>query len=351
MNDVYYENDKNKGVIEVFSKFFIIFSLFFSFINPLTTTAQENRVPYSVKPILPENQLDPQVTYFDLAMEPKQEQDLEVQVYNSSNEPIKVSVTTHFAATNGNGILTYNGDIKTFDESMKYPFNKQSVVLEKELNIEPKKQKTAIIKVKAPHESFDGQILGGIHFTLKNDAMESEEAIGFQNEYAYVIGVNITELNNDKKVEPELILNGVEVGLINHRTGLQTSFSNKSPVLIEDLCFVGEIFQKGEEEALYDRTVENFSIGPNNKFHFPISFANQPLEEGDYIFKANVKNEEYEWNFEESFSITEEKAHETNDGAIELASTFQWIKVFLVFLILLVLILIVMLFKLWKKKK
>lgn len=63
------------------------------------------------------------MTYFDIAMDKGQEQSLEVMVFNSSDQEIKVSVATNFAATNGNGLITYDGSIEQYDQSMQFLFS------------------------------------------------------------------------------------------------------------------------------------------------------------------------------------------------------------------------------------
>lgn len=329
-----------------------ILFIFLFFFGPIVAYANEAVVPFSVKAILPENQVNRNVSYFDLSMTPGQKQGLKVQVYNSSSGPIVVSVDTHFAATNGNGIITYDGTIKHYDETMQYPFNKISEVTSGLLSIEPKSQKTVTIQVNAPEESFNGQILGGIHFKLhSNKESETNETVGFLNEYAYVIGVNIVEEGNSTQLEPQLILNDVEPGLINFQTGLQTSFSNKTPLLIDDLTFTGEVYKREKKEPLFRRVVNDFSVAPNSLFNFPIYFNNQPLEAGDYLFKATAKNDEHEWTFSEKFTISEPKADKTNDQAIDLQPSFQWIKnIFRMFIAVILVLIVIIIFLIIKQK-
>lgn len=75
------------------------------FIIPLLVTcsnfteaqAAEGDVGYSVQAHIPANQIDKRQTYFDLKMQPKQKQTVNIDVMNSSNEEIQVErqSTTH----------------------------------------------------------------------------------------------------------------------------------------------------------------------------------------------------------------------------------------------------------------
>lgn len=325
--------------------------IFLSIISPLTVQAQEGNVPYSVGAVLPENQINDDATYFDIEMEQGQSQDLEITVYNSSDDPITVSVNNHFAATNSNGIITYDGSIEEPDESMSYPFDEISSIDENEVEVEPLSQETVTVNVTAPDESFDGVILGGLYFTMEPESSEEESGLEIQNSYSYALAVQIRETNNDTSVEPELELDEVHPGIVNHRTGLQTQFVNSTPVIIGELEFTGSVYESGSEEPLYTRTDENFTIAPNTKFNYPIMYDNQRLEPGDYIFQATASNNSHEWEFKENFEITEDEADEANETAVELDEDYSWLIYIVIILGIVILLLMIAVFYLFLKRK
>lgn len=324
------------------------------------------RVPYSVRAILPQNQVDKTVSYFDIEMEPGSSQSLNVEVFNSSNEEITVLVDTNFGATNPNGIITYDGSIEEYDESMEVLFNDITRIYEEEMTIPAGESEQAIIDVEIPEEGFNGQILGGIFFRLESDEeTEEDAAFGFINEYAYVIGVNIVqsqsedEADNEEdtlsvdEIDPILELNEVNAELINYRTGVNAEFANKTPVLIDNLLFEAHITEADDEEVLYERTVDEFSIGPNNLFEFPIDFENQPLEPGEYTYHAVVENEDDSWEFSQNFSITEEQSIEINESAAEIDEGWNWSYIIIgvaAFILTLILIILLLLTKLRTKQ-
>lgn len=183
---------------------FIIAGLLVFISSSVSAENSGDRVPYSVQAILPENQVDSSVSYFDLAVEPGSSQSLEVEVYNSSNEELTIFVDTNFGATNANGVVTYDGSIEEFDESMELPFNEISNVYEEEMTIDPNSSSRAIVDIEIPEEGFDGQIVGGIHFLLEPDQVdETDSAIGFENAFAYVVGVNLTQAEIDEELLDE----------------------------------------------------------------------------------------------------------------------------------------------------
>lgn len=294
----------------------LIMSVFF--INPLWVNATETEsVGFSVQAILPENQVS-DVTYFDIEMEQGQEQSLEVVIFNSSDEEIQVEVTGNTAATNSNGVIVYDGSMEDFEADMAYPFGEISHIEKNIVDVPANGEVTVDILVEAPGETFDGQILGGLHFRKVDDTVDEEAGATITNEYAYVIGVNIVEKGNDTEVTPGLELENVQPDLVNYRTGIQSTFVNSTPAFISNLDFTGEIYRSGEESPLYTRQAESFSVAPNTRFNFPVSLDNVALEPGEYTFVANASNEVYEWSFEENFVIEAEAAEEVNEEAVEI---------------------------------
>ena len=250
-------------------KRFLLIFLSLLFVPSLTAQADDGVVPYSVEAVIPENQVDQGVTYFDIEMEQGESQELVVIVYNSSDEAITVEARANTATTNSNGLIIYDAAEETPHESMLHPFNEIASIEQGEVEIGPNSQETVTVTVEAPNEPFDGIILGGLHFIQKEEKSESDASLQIENRYAYALAVQIREAGNDTVVEPALEFLSLEPGLINHRTGLQTQFANTSPMLIGDIEFEGTIYAEGSDEPIHTRTVEDFSIAPNSQFNFP----------------------------------------------------------------------------------
>jgi len=325
--------------------------VFLSITIPMTAQAQDGSVPYSVQGVLPENQVNNDVTYFDIEMAQGENQDLEVVIYNSSDEPITVNVDNNSAATNSNGIIIYDESEEKPHESMEYPLSEISSLSETDVEIAAGDQETVTLNVEAPEESFDGIILGGLYFTMEPDESEDESSLAIQNQYSYALAVQISEEGNDTEVKSDLELVDVEPGIVNHRTGLQTQFVNPAPTIIGGLEFEAPIYESGSDEPIYTRTDENFTVAPNSTFNYPIMFENQRLEPGTYVFSAEASNGNNEWSFEEEFEITEEVAEEANEEAVELEEDYSWLIYVVVGLIAVVVLLIIAVIYLFIKRK
>lgn len=323
------------------------------FIPSFITQANEDAVPYSIEAVIPTNQVNEDVTYFDIEMEQGGSQQLEVVVYNSSDEPVTIETHANSATTNSNGLIIYDAVDLIPHDSMEYPFADIAAIKQEKVEVGPQSQETVTVTVEAPDEPFDGLILGGLYFTQEAVDSGEESSVQIQNQYSYALAVQIREASNDNQINPELELTSLEAGLINHRTGLQTSFVNTTPTLIGDLEFTGNVYAEGSGESLYTRTVENFNIAPNSEFNFPVMFDNHSLEAGEYVFKGTAKNDGNEWDFEETFTIEAEAAEIANDEAVEIEEgENQWMMPLLIGLgVLVVLLLATVIYLLIRRKK
>lgn len=281
--------------------------------------ANDGTVPYSVQAVLPENQINQNVSYFDIEMEHGQSQELEVIIFNSSDEEITVEVSNNPALTNSNGLIVYDGlqEGEDLHDSMTEPFSEISSIDDTSITVAAGEQETVTVTVEAPGTSFDGIILGGLYFTLVPEEKDEAEGVTIQNRYSYALAVQIAETANDTEVEANIDIINVEAGIINYRTGLQTEFVNTVPKIV-NLDIEANVFADGEDEILYSRSEEDFTVAPNSTFKLPVMYDNQPLEPGEYVLEAVATDGDQTWNFEETFEVTEEIADEANEEAVEL---------------------------------
>lgn len=287
-----------------FIKGFMVFLLSVYLASPLSMSVEAaNAVSFAVQAVLPDNQVEGKATYFDIEVEPKQEQTLEVILTNEAEHEIQVAVSLNQAATNANGVVTYDGSQENFEADLKYPIGEIAHLSSEIITIPAASQETVSISLVAPAEPFDGQILAGVHFLLL--ANEAEEAAGtsIQNMFAYEIGLRIVSTESDKLVEPVLELRDIELAEINFRRGLQTTFANTAPVFISKLKYEGAVYAKDSDQAIFSRQLDSLGIAPNNQFNLPITFDHRDLEAGDYVFKATISNEDHQWAFEKAFEV------------------------------------------------
>lgn len=144
----------------------------FILVLPLTLTvyANEDQVPYSVKAVLPENQINDDVSYFDIGMNTEEELNLEVIIQNYSAEEITINITNNTATTNSNGLITYDGVDAEPHSSMNYPFNELSTLSSDEVKVSAESEKSVTLNVKAtPLSNGNHNINNAVHFIEDNN--------------------------------------------------------------------------------------------------------------------------------------------------------------------------------------
>lgn len=212
-------------------------------ISPIIGQAEES-MAYSVKANIPENQINKTLTYFDLKMEPGQEQEISLTVSNSSDKEASISISPNIAMTNQNGVIDYSQFKPKLDSTLEIPLN--SIISGKQdVTLAPNETKQIPFTIKMPEKAFEGIILGGFYISKEtiNNSSKEEKDVQIKNNYSYVIGIQLRESLNE--VTPELKLNKIKPALLNYRTAVTANLQNTEATLIKGLNVHAKIWKKG----------------------------------------------------------------------------------------------------------
>lgn len=334
---------------------------------PTSTHAAEFN--FAVEPVVPENQLNKEVSYFDLKMEKEQEQQLVVNLRNDTDKDVKINVGLSNATTNLNGVVEYSPN--KLENSQKLPFKiTDAVKVPESVTVPANSSQELKLDVKMPKEEFSGVVAGGI--TFKQDATEettdtsSQAGVSIKNEYSYVVALLLRE--SEEVVEPDLTLDKVEPTQINYRNVIDATLINDTTSYINQVAIEGAITKKGSDTALYSIDKTMMQIAPNSIFNFPTYLEGKKLEAGDYHIKLTVFGDKaddgtfvkkientdtkfkHQWILEKDFTISADAAKELNEKDVTIKEDEpNWLLIALLVLIALLLLLIIIL--LLKRKK
>lgn len=304
---------------------------------------------FSVKPILPENQIDKGKAFFDLRVLPGREETIEVEIENGSDKEQTIIAEVSPARSNQNGIIDYKKRETAVDKSMA--INLAAITKIGKETIVPAKSKQVIpVKLSIPSAPFKGIVLGGLTFTLKEEANKAANG-QLENKLAYTIAVKLTE--SDEIVSTELELGNVKVTQSNLRNIIVASIRNVTPVVVEDLEIEASVFQKNQSVPIYGKKVLGYRMAPNSFIPLEITTNDKPLKAGDYTLKMNVKGVDDAWSWEKAFKIEAEQAKKLNDTAIGLEETSlpMYVVVLIGALIVLVIVIIILSILYYKKNR
>lgn len=293
--------------------------------QPIKTEAAN--MDFSVKAVLPENQITKDVSYLDLRVKPEQKQTVYFELKNTSAEPITVDMFISSAITNSNGVIdypnpsskTYDGKSIEYDKSLKYPLHNIAKLTDgNEVKLEGREEKKVPVEITVPKEPFDGIIVGGITFEQRSkdeetDNKDNKGSMGVKNKFNYRIGIKLSE--NDKTVIPDLKLLSVKPGLTNYRNAVIVRMQNPTGAVIDKFKVDAKIL-KGSKEMVNVKK-EEMRVAPNSYIDFPVELKNQAFEPGKY--KAVVEATDVlgqKWNFEKEFTIEKNKAEELNKESV-----------------------------------
>lgn len=294
----------------------LIVLFFFLIFNTGVSASELN---FGVSAVIPENQIDKNQTYFDLRMEPNQEQTLEVNLRNDTKEDVVIHVDVNTAMTNNNGVIDYSQTDFERDDSLEIDIE-DLVEYDQEVTIEAESTKTFEIHLNMPDEEFDGILLGGIYFQEKENEDSSTDEGQISNKFAYVIGLKLSM--NDTEVHPELTLNAVQPTQVNYRNVVTANIQNTKPVIVSSLNVNASIFKENGQDPLYTAEKDDLRMAPNSNFDYAIPLDNQEFKPGKYRVEIQAKTDADEWEWTEYFTIEKDEAKEYNEQAVDLKKDY-----------------------------
>lgn len=301
----------------------------------------------SIKPILPDDYQNKDVSYFDLTLEKGQEITLDLELTNTTNQEGQVGLTLNPATTNDNGLIDYSQpfNAERMDDSLKLPIDQFAELSETTARIPANSSKIVKIKVKLPDTGLEGTVLGGIYATVlseENQETNQGSSMAIKNKIVYTTGLKISE--NRENINGDLLLKKVVAGQISARNMVLVNLQNPIPALMEKLVMKASVTKKGSDKLIQKKQTSGYKMAPNSNFNYAIDWNNQPFVAGDYLLKMEASSEStgQNWAWTKEFTITSKEAKELNEKAVDLDRDntwmYLWIGLFLLLLLVGVLI-------------
>ncbi|RPA60726.1 DUF3324 domain-containing protein [Aerococcus agrisoli] len=299
----------------------VLVALFISLVTATTfvrqvSATEENTIGYTVYPVLPENQLTPQVSYFDLRVAPEDQQTLQVEVINEGTEPVTVGMELVNASTNANGLVVYDAELsENPDETLTNPVTEWATLEQDEVTVAVGESEFVNVNLDVPEEAFDGVKLGGIIFTeVKDDSTESSsEGFAVSNTYAYAMALQVSE--NDTEIAPDFKVKNVTPQVSDGARSVVVDIQNPQPKLTGGVTIQTDIRKQNDEEILVSETMENAEFAPNSTMPLVIEWPTE-MEAGTYVAKITMTRGEDVWEEEKTFTIEKEASDQINEDAV-----------------------------------
>lgn len=346
-----------KKIFRVFLTFFLFWNYTFQ-TNTVCAKDKNADTPagvtgftYSIN--YPDNQVDKELGYYKLKMNPGQKQQLGISLSNPSNEKVAINVKINGAKTNQNGVIEYGDSTISNDPSLKFEF-KDIVKAPESVELAPGETKDIKLTIEMPDSSYDGVIAGGIQLmrTGQNDKKNNDGGSMVINQYAYVIALVLQE--TDTKIAPDLSLNSVQAGQTNYRNTIFVNYSNIMASYLDNMTTEVQITAKGKDTVLYERKQTAMRMAPNSFIDFPVSMNGERMVAGDYVANILVTSGDKKWEWTKDFTISDKDANKFNERDVGLVQEkgLDWKLIALIVAgVLVLIILIFVIIRILRKKK
>lgn len=267
----------------------------------------------SIIPVLPENQINQEVKYFDLRMQPQAHQQVVIKLKNHTNQKMNLKISYADTKTTSQGILEYseNKDLKLI--APKDRLFTQLVTGPDEVTLEANGIKEVVLDIQMPEELYDGEILGGVEFFEEIDDQESTSSLMMQR--SYLVGFKLSE--TDVLLPINLELSAITVGMKHYKNAILVSLTNQNARLLDDVTVSLKVINQEEQMAVIDSNQEGIRIAPYSVYEIPIYLEENLLDIGKYQLDLQVEQKSgYQKQWHESFEVTkriQDIFKETND--------------------------------------
>ncbi|MGG5305321.1 hypothetical protein IGK16_002992 [Enterococcus pernyi] len=303
----------------------VLFLLLVSLLVPMRVEAEEGTLNFYVTPEFSENQKSGNESYFHLTLAPDATEKLTLKLQNANAEAKKIKITPHTAYTNVMGVVEYGQNAEKADPTLKYSLD-ELIEQPEIIELTGNETKTVTLDLKMPKEAFEGFLAGGLRIEeVKEDTTEDtsdEEGVAIQNEFAYIIGVVVS--NKQEAVQPDLDLLDVFADQLNYRNVISANLQNFTPTFVNRLEVEATVQRVGEEEILYRASQEQMQMAPNSNFNFPISLEGDRFRSGEYLLKMTARSGEEEWQWERKFTIEADEARALNQQDVTIDTSINW---------------------------
>ncbi|KGR89467.1 hypothetical protein CD30_16870 [Ureibacillus massiliensis 4400831 = CIP 108448 = CCUG 49529] len=267
--------------------YLFLFVLFYS--NTVFVKAQDVDMPITVEPIYPENHNSSTIGYFNLNVNPGDQQTIEIKITNNKNEEINVSLASAYAYTNATGGIMYKDVIDSLDtELIENGIHiKENITVQDTVTLPPQGSETVPIEITVPEA--DGEtLLGGVLIAAQGDTMQQKQEVeegtaNFTINTEMVIAMAV-QLNLPNTVDTDFQIG--DAGIYGENAQVYIEMENHAQKIQEDISGTYSVHNdKGEE--LFNGGFEPFKMAPMSKIRFPIQWGYEMLEDGNYTIRIN----------------------------------------------------------------
>lgn len=251
----------------------------------------EDPVTITILPKLPNDNIGGKcLGYSNLPQQKKQQRVEKINVFNPTNQTIRLKIKVVDAATNNNGSIDYT-KARQPEKGLLKQAGSQVIEVPKSLMIKPQESIDIPIKIDKP-TAFSGIKASAIQI-LASDEEASQAAV--QNEYVYTIGVLLNGRRLTKKDVQPLKIDQIDVQKSGDRaTAIKFHFENQMPMYLKQMNLKTTLVNQKVAFFKYEKYQKDMKIAPSSKFTDNLALGGKRLVDGYYRLTVENQNDEYQ---------------------------------------------------------
>ncbi|WP_057880760.1 DUF916 and DUF3324 domain-containing protein [Companilactobacillus kimchiensis] len=305
----------------IFLMFCTSFLLTFMVTENTVNAAAATPVNYSITPEPASNQIDKNISYYDLKVTPGQKETIKFKINNDDINNHTYKVLVNRATTDVNGVIDYNLHNIAPDSDLQDNIEKLATYPQT-VAVDARSSKEVAIDLTAPKSEFTGELLGGI-FVEENDQVANDsklpKGVSLKNKYNYVLGLQLQQ--NTATIKPDLKLVKAFQAVKSGQVYVDAEMDNDVPTIEKNVTVDAKVTPKDSPKIILKADKAKMSMAPNSDFDYPVDVnsvtganKNKRLKPGTYTMDLSVKanNNKNSWNLKRNFTVTSEQNAKLN---------------------------------------
>ena len=318
----------------------------------MVPSAQASSPTFAIRMVQPENQIDPSRDFFDLQTYPGGSQVIQVELFNLSDQPIRIRARVSTATTNSQVQAEYREMGRPRDSTLPHPMEELVTMSNPEVTIEGGSSVYFPLQIQMPEKGYDGVLAGGINFQMVREETQLE-GIELLVSFTKVILLWQGEIQ-----EPELVLHQVETIFLETRADIEAAGLNIEPeredgsklvftghlqniqaAFAHDVNIQTQISNLSTGELVFEERRSQLQIVPHSSFTFYTFASPELFQEGDYRITYFIESGGGNWEFQREIFVegTRGEGASRNLGVLRAEDRRFPVGIYIMILILVVL--------------
>ncbi|MGP4116232.1 DUF916 and DUF3324 domain-containing protein [Levilactobacillus zymae] len=293
---------------------------------------------YTVQMVRPRGQVNSTSGYFNLKVQPGEQQRLVVILHNLQAQPQKLTLGINQAYTNPDGVIDYDRYNVKPDPTLKVQLKQIFKEPQRTITLPANGTERVGLTYEAPADPFTGTVLGAVYVSqTKPGKKYGKGKITLQNLYAYAISIEMRE--SLKAIRPVMAMHHVGVGQVDRQNMVMANLQNSRPTVMERLNTQAAITKQGSTTVLIHQTKKGMGMAPNSNFNYRIPWGTTTLKTGNYTLHLSAQATKGTWHFTKNFTVTQQQLNHLANLAKQPKPNY-WLYILLAVVIALLLALV-----------